>query len=90
MRYFLGLLGMVGGFLMVKYRERVGDMFGEPAWTSKVGGIYNVIIIVGVIFFFWGIAAVTHTEDVLFGPIINFIPMPGRDSGPTGIPGTDF
>lgn len=91
MRYFLGFLGMVLGFCLIKYRERVGDMFGEPAWASKVGGVYNVVIIVGVFFFFWGIAAVTHTEDVLFGPIFSLIPLPGRNGpGPTGVPGTEF
>jgi len=89
MRYFLGLLGIIFGFVLIKYREPVGDMLGEPAWASKVGGIYNLVIIVGVIIFFWSIAAITNTEHILFGPILSIFPSSGRpETG--GIPLDQF
>jgi hypothetical protein len=53
-------------------------MLGEPAWATKVGGIYNVIIIIAALIFFWSIAYITGTQDVLFAPIINLFPNSQR------------
>ena len=75
MRYILSIIGIVGSFLLIKFRERVGDNFGDPEWAAKVGGIYNVIIIVGLFIFFWSIAELTGTTQVLLGPILNALPM---------------
>jgi hypothetical protein len=74
MRIFLSLVGIVFSFVIIKYRERVGDMLGEPAWAAKVGGIYNVLIIVGLLFFFWSLASLTNTTEILFAPIFAIFP----------------
>lgn len=88
MNIFLGLIGVVGAFFLIKYRERIGDMTGDPEWARKVGGIYNVLIIVGVLIFFWGVATMTGTSDVFFRPLLMFIPgyRSGGDAGAVGVP----
>lgn len=78
MQIFLGLIGIVAGFLLIKYREAVGDMLGDPQWAGKIGGIYNVVILIGILVFFWGVAAVTGTQDIFFGPVIYFLPHSSR------------
>ncbi len=86
-RIFLGLIGIGFSFLLIKYREQVGDMLGDPDWASKVGGIYNIVILLGTIGFFWSIAYMTGTEEVLFAPLVYFLP---HSAPPQGIPGTEF
>ncbi len=74
---FIGLIGIVCSFFLVKYREQVGNMIGEPEWATKVGGIYNVVLIVAIFFFFWSLATMTGTSAILFAPIIKLIPGGG-------------
>jgi hypothetical protein len=71
MKYFLSAIGIVCGYLLIRYREKVGDALGEPAWTNKVGGIYNVLIAIGLFMFFWSLATITNSNDFLFSPILN-------------------
>ena len=87
-RIFLGLIGIGFSFVLIKYREQVGDMLGDPDWASKVGGIYNIVILCGIIGFFWSIAYMTGTEQVLFAPLVYFLPKGAPP--PMGIPGTEF
>lgn len=65
---------------MMKYRERIGELVGEAEWMRKVGGVYNLIIIVALLIFFWSIAELTGTTDVLFRPLLFFIPGANRAS----------
>ena len=74
MMKLLGLFGIIASFFMVKYRERIGEMLGDPEWAGSVGGIYNVIVIMAIILMFWGITALTGTGDVLLNPIMNVMP----------------
>jgi hypothetical protein len=74
MGFILPILGIVGSFFMLKYREYIGNMMGEAAWMSKVGGVYNVIVIVAIFIFFWSLAELTGTTDILFRPLLWFIP----------------
>jgi hypothetical protein len=74
---FIGLIGIVCSFFLVKYREQIGNMLGEPEWATKVGGIYNVVLIVAIFFFFWSLATMTGTSAILFAPIVNLIPGGG-------------
>ncbi len=69
----MGILGIVFSFFLITKREMVGDMLGDPEWASKVGGIYNVVVILGVLIFFWSLATMTGTTGVLFSPLINFL-----------------
>ncbi len=74
MRIIFGLLGIVASFAMMKYRERVGDMIGDAEWMQKVGGVYNLVIILGLIGFFWSVAYMTDTLQFLLWPIVSLIP----------------
>ena len=71
MGYILSILGIIGSFFLIKYREKVGDSLGEPDWAIKVGGIYNVVIIFAIFLFFFCIAWMTGTVDVLLSPIVS-------------------
>jgi uncharacterized membrane protein len=74
MRTILSLVGVVGSFFLIRYREHIGDMMGEPAWMQKIGGVYNFIVIIAVFIFFWSIAELTGTTEILFKPLTFFIP----------------
>jgi uncharacterized membrane protein YdcZ (DUF606 family) len=83
MQIFLGIVGLIMSFVIVKKRESLGDMFGEPEWATKIGGIYNVMIIVAALLFFWSLSAITDTQKVLFAPIYSFFSFgKGDSSGP--------
>ena len=84
----LGLIGVAIAVALIKFREQVGDMLGDPAWAGKVGGIYNLVVIIGVLIFFWSLAYMTNTQDIFFAPILNFLPH--RQAAGSGLPGTEF
>ncbi len=75
MRYALSIIGIVASFFLVKYRERVGEITGEAEWMKKVGGVYNVIVIVAIVIFFWSIATITGTTDIFLKPISYILPV---------------
>lgn len=66
--WFLQILGMIAGGLLVKYREKVGEQLGEADWMRYVGGVYNFVIILGIFIFFWSLAALTGTTQIFFYP----------------------
>ena len=69
MKYFLILIGYILAFCLIKFRQQIGDNFGEPAWADRIGGIYNLMIILGVILFFWCTAAITGTTKIFLYPL---------------------
>ncbi len=73
--YVLSLIGIIGAFYILKYRQQVGDMVGEADWMKSIGGIYNIIILVAILIFFWSIAELTNTTDVLFSPLRMLLPF---------------
>jgi len=87
-RIILSILGIGFSFLLLKYREQVGDAIGDPSWASKVGGIYNVVILCGILIFFWSIAYLTGTEQILFAPLFAIFPQGAAPAG--GVPSSDF
>ncbi len=66
--------GLIGPFVMMYKREAIGDIIGEADWMRKVGGVYIVVVIISLFIFFWTLAEVTSTTDVLFGPLRNLAP----------------
>ena len=56
--------GMVGW--VIAGIKRVGD--------CKIGGVYMVVIIGALFAFFWSVAYMTGTLDVLFGPLRSVVP----------------
>ncbi len=79
MRILLSLIGIVASIFMIKYREQVGNMLGESTWADKLGGIYNVVVIIAVLLLLWCIAALTNTEDILLRPLLWILPI-GRET----------
>lgn len=75
MRYALSIIGIIASFFLAKYRERVGEITGEAEWMKKVGGVYNVIVIVAIIIFFWSIATITGTTDIFLKPLSYILPF---------------
>jgi len=80
MTYVFAIIGIISSFFIVKKREYLGDCFGDPEWASKIGGIYNLLTIIAVMIFFWSVASLTGTMDVLFAPIYMFLSF-GRAGG---------
>lgn len=74
MTIFLGLIGIVGAFFMLKYREFLGEMIGDAEWMHVVGGPYNLVVIIAIIVFLWSIAAMTGTQDIFLSPLLWLIP----------------
>ena len=72
------LIGIGTSFIFIYYREYIGDIIGEPEWAAKVGGIYNVMILFGILMFFWSVASISGTTDVFFYPLVMFLPNGGR------------
>ena len=84
-RYILILIGIVGSFFLIKFRETIGDLIGEAEWMKRVGGVYNLVIIVAVLIFFWSIAELTGTTSILFGPLRYLHPAFQQQALPPGI-----
>ncbi len=74
MRTFLSILGIVASFFLLKYRQKTGDAIGEAEWMKKLGGVYMVVAIVAVLIFFWSVAELTGTTDIMFAPLRRLIP----------------
>ncbi len=65
----LSLIGIVASFFIVLKREMVADMIGEAEWMRKIGGVHIFVVLCAILLFFWSIAALTGTLDILFAPI---------------------
>ena len=75
-----GILAIGAAFVFIKYREKIVEMTGKFAWAEKYlgsGGTYNLMVILGIIFFFWGIASMTGTTGVFLAPIFGIFKMGG-------------
>lgn len=65
----IGLLGILAAFLLLRYREQVGDTIGEGDWMHALGGVYGVVTFVALIVFLTSIATMTGTIGFLFAPL---------------------
>lgn len=70
--WLLEICGIALGVLMIKYREKIGEQIGDANWMRYVGGVYNFVIILGVLVFFFSIASLTNTTHIFFAPLIWF------------------
>ncbi|PIP65342.1 hypothetical protein COU77_02965 [Candidatus Peregrinibacteria bacterium CG10_big_fil_rev_8_21_14_0_10_49_16] len=75
MSYVLPFVGMGFSFILVKYRERIGDMLGEAHWMVKIGGVYYVLVYIAIIIFFWSIAELTDTTHIFLAPLTVILPF---------------
>lgn len=73
----LSLLGIGASVALIIKREMVGDMIGEAEWMRTIGGVHYFIVFFAIFVFFWSLAALTGTLDILFGPLKNLLPGSG-------------
>ena len=71
MNIVYGLLGLGFAYLLVRYREFIGDILGNMEWAKWVGGIYNVIVMVAIILAIFSLLFIFGLEEQLFGGIRN-------------------
>ena len=67
-----GILSIVGAYVCLRYRSQIVEYTGDFAWAEKhlgQGGTYAVVVLLGVFFFFFGIASITGTTGVLLAPL---------------------
>ena len=74
MKYVLSLLGIAASFYLIKYREKVGDIFGEAEWMQRIGGVHLIVVYVAIFIFFWSLATLTGTTSIFFGPLLWLFP----------------
>ena len=75
MQYFLSIVGIIGSFFLVKYREVIGNTLGEPDWMRSMGGIYTFLVFIAVFIFFWSLATITNSTDILLAPVKMLFPL---------------
>jgi len=81
---FIGTLAIVASFFLLKYRVNVVATTGKFGWCEKYlgdGGTYRFMVICSILLFFWGVANLTGTEDILMSPLSNFLKMGGSGGG---------
>jgi hypothetical protein len=81
MHYVLAIIGIITSIALMHYRQQCGDFLGEADWMYYVGGVYNFIVICGILVLFWSLASLFGITDILFAPILYLIPGPTRSSG---------
>ena len=86
MQYILPIVGIVGAFVMMIERERIGDMVGESKWIHDHGGIYSWVVIVAVFILLWSIAELLGVAHYVFWPIRSILPGEPNPFAPVYIP----
>ena len=71
----LAIFGFILSFFIIKHRESIGNSLGEYDWMKYFGGIYGVMVFLGIFIFFWSLATITGTEDLFLYPFIRLIPF---------------
>lgn len=79
-RYLLSIVGIIGSFYLVKYREVIGNSLGEPAWMRSFGGIYTFLVFIAIFIFFWSLATITNSTDILLAPVKMIFPIQASSS----------
>jgi hypothetical protein len=76
MRIVLGLIGCVLSIALIVYRFPIKRFIGDIAFAEKYlgpGGTYGLLVIAGIVGFFFSLMYMTNSFDVIFGGIgINF------------------
>ncbi len=85
MHILLAIIGLITSIAMLKYRERIGDFMGEADWMKYTGGVYNFVIILALFLFFWSIATMTGTTDLLFEPFLYLLPGAANPNARGGV-----
>ncbi|MFA7681807.1 MAG: hypothetical protein WCX61_02135 [Candidatus Peribacteraceae bacterium] len=80
MNIFLGLLGILLSWIIIRYREAIGNTLGEAAWMRSIGGIYYVIIFTAIFIFLWSLLMMFGLTNQVVEPIVRIF-MPVEQGG---------
>ena len=72
MRILMGLIGIIFSFLLVIYREKIVHFTGHIQWAEQhlgAGGTYSVLVIAGIVGFFFSLMYMTNSFDLIFGGV---------------------
>ncbi len=74
MHFFSGLIGVIAGFLLIRYSIAITDMFGTVPWAEEhlrggLAGTYSLYRIVGVIFIVLSLLYMFNAIGFLVGPL---------------------
>lgn len=72
--YGFPILGIVFAFVLIKYREQIGDTFGDGEWLRPIGGVYFAIVYLAIFIIIWSISVLTDTTEILFRPFLWLFP----------------
>lgn len=70
MRIVLGLLGCTLSILLIVYRVPVRGFIGQINWAERKlgpGGTYSLLVIIGIVMFFFSLVYMTDSFGLLFG-----------------------
>lgn len=74
MDFLIPILGIAFAFVLIKYREQIGDTFGDPDWLRPIGGVHFTIVYIAIFIIFWSISYLTGTTEILFRPFLWLFP----------------
>ncbi len=69
---FTGILCLLAAYGLIRYRLKVVEVFGKVEWAEYYlgrGGTYNLVVIIAVLLFIWGLASITGTLPLLLSPL---------------------
>lgn len=74
MRFFSGLIGVIAGFLLVRYSVALTDIFGTVAWAEEhlrggLAGTYSLYRIVGIVFIVLSLLYMFNIIGFLISPL---------------------
>jgi uncharacterized membrane protein len=74
MRFFQGLIGVIVGFLLIRYSVAITDMFGRVDWAENhlrggLAGTYSLYRIVGVVFIVLSVLYMFNILGFLISPL---------------------
>ena len=74
MHIFSGLIGVIIGFLLIRYSIAITDMFGKVDWAEEhlrggLAGTYSLYRIVGVVFIILSLLYMFNAVGFLLTPL---------------------
>lgn len=77
--YIAGLLGIIAGITILKYRKRVKDLLGNIGWAEKylgMGGTHTIIVLAGFLTIVFSILYMFDGLGTVMGSLFGWL-IPG-------------
>ena len=74
MHIFWGIIGIVAGFLLIRYSIKLTDIFGTVAWAEQhlrggLAGTYSLYRLIGLLFIILSLLYIFGGAGFLLGPL---------------------